>query len=347
MLTVAASLVLSLSGCGSSGSSGGGAPVLRVVSTPNPSLFPMLIAIAQNPALKVTLVPVSGSSTINSAFQNGEGDALLSMTFVAAKKSNDGVIEPMHLHSVNYWSGFHTLSYSEENITSIDDMTGKNYLISGPVGSGQNGGPDIFFQAAMKAIGYTSADFNMYYMPLNEGVTVFSGMQTLNDGEKTSGYLLVEPAATGMIMNSIAMGFNAERSVDMQVLINDARQYTLWGTGELPLGGLSVAVRIDNNSSFDTIVDSVEEAYNNAARDLMNAKNNPTELQQYATIISEGISNYYSDYNISIPAPVIVAALQNGKLVYKDNVPMQSIKSDLDNFLEFVIEETVDEAFYY
>lgn len=272
---------------------------------------------------------------------------MLSMTFVVAKKSNDRLIEPMHLHSVNYWSGFHTLAYTEDNLTSIDEFTGKNYMISGPIGSGQNGGPDIFFQAAMRAVGYTTGDFNMYYKPLNEGIAIFSNKTPLDDGEKVSGYLMIEPAATGMILNGLMGGYSAVRSVDMQSLINDQKGYTAWGSTELPLGGFSVAARIDNNASFNATVTAVKKAYNKAVADLMNAKNNPTELQQYATIISEGISYFYSDYNISIPAPVLVAALQNGKLIYKDNIPMQTIQSNLDDFLEFVIEDTVDDEFYY
>ncbi|HFS85502.1 MAG TPA: hypothetical protein ENK72_02670 [Epsilonproteobacteria bacterium] len=323
-----------------------GNPALRVVSTPNPSLFPLLIAMSENPTLNASLVPVSGSSTINSAFQNGKGDALLSMTFVAAKKSNDASIEAMHLHSVNFWSGFHTLTHQEDNISSMDDLVGKNYMISGPVGTGENGGPDIFFQAAMRAVGKSATNFTMYYQSLNEGYQTFGNKTVMDDGEKVSGYHMVEPAASGIIMNGMMGSYSAVRSVDMQALINDVEGYTAWSNNELPLGGFSIAARVDNNSSYDATVSSVLTAYNNAAQALMAAKGSLRKLQQYGSVISNGIARYYGDYNVSIPVPVIVAAIRNGKLVYKDNVPMESIKSELDTFLEFVIEDEVAEEFY-
>lgn len=319
-------------------------PILRVVSTPNPNLFPLLLAMASDDSLEVKIVPVSGGAGINSAFESGDGDALVSMTFVAAKKSNDSAIEPMHLHSVNFWSGFHTLSYAEDNITSMDDMVGKNYMISGPVGSGENGGPDIFFKAAMRAIGKSEGAFNMYYKPLMEGQSIFSEGTTLDDGERVSGYHMVEPAATGITMNNLMNGSSVARSVNMQSLFNDMQSYTSWDNTELPLGGLSVARRVDNNSSYDTIVSKVVTAYNNAARDLMDADR--IQLREYAQTISSGIEQYYGEYNISIPAPVVIAAIGNGQLVYKSDVDMDAIESDLDSFLEFVIEDTVAEEFY-
>ncbi|HQT25472.1 MAG TPA: hypothetical protein PLK99_02590, partial [Burkholderiales bacterium] len=58
---------------------------LRVVSTPNPNVFPLLLAMSENPGLPVTLVPVATGNDIVNAFSSGLGDALLSMTYAAAQ----------------------------------------------------------------------------------------------------------------------------------------------------------------------------------------------------------------------------------------------------------------------
>jgi len=339
-----------LSGCnGSSSESDTQAETdttLRVVSTPNPSLFPFLLALDSNPDLKATLVPVSGSKTINSAFQENKGDALLSMTYVAAKKSISESIEEMRLHSVNYWRGFQTLSYTEENISDMGDLVGKNYLISGPVGTGENGGPDIFFKAAARIAGFNSDNFNMHYQSLNDGVETFSTQAKMDDNQLVAGYLLVEPAATGMIMQGQSQDLSIHRSVDMQKLINDNRSYTAWESTELPLGGLSIAVRVDDDPAYKDSITALTQAYNQGAKDLMDAKGNMQTLREYAQIISDGITEHYAEYGIAIPMPVIMGAIQNGELIYKNNIENSTIQQDLDSFIEDVLEQEIDDSFY-
>lgn len=54
---------------------------LRVVATPNPNVFPLLLALARQPALPAVLVPIADGAQIDSTFSAGQGDTLLAMTY--------------------------------------------------------------------------------------------------------------------------------------------------------------------------------------------------------------------------------------------------------------------------
>lgn len=328
-----------------------GAPeptVLRVVSTPNPSLFPLLAGMYLNPDLSVEIVPVTGSKTIDSNLSVPTGDALVSMTYVAAKKSQEGSIVPMRLKSASYFHGFTMVTRQDDGITDIHQLKGKNLLVSGPIGSGENGGPDIFLQAYLAQNGLTAADFSVYYMPLGDGVQSFTAQAPLDNGDgnpdndtPADAYLLVEPAATGMVLNMAMSGTAAQKGVDLQ---QGFPAYGSWTHGELPLGGLSVVRSVDDNASYAALISAALKGYNAGAYLLMNGT--LEERRACAGYIAAQITELYGEYNISIPAEVIMASLINGALVYHDDMDIASIKSDLKVFLESVIGIPVDDAFF-
>lgn len=346
-------IVLSYTGCGSSKKTTKNfEKKIRIVSTPNPSLFPMLVALAQNPNLPVEIIPVSGSSTIDSNLSAGIGDGLLSMTYVSAKKSTTGSIPQMKLKSVNYFSGYMLLTRTSDGITNINELIGKNILISGPVGSGENGGPDIFFQAYLAEQNLSTTDFKMFYLPLNDGVAAVMNQTPLDDGDGNTlndkpadAYLLVEPAATGMAMNTNASGIEAyEISINLQ---NGFPSFSSWSNEQLPLGGFSLVKDFNDNVNNSEIIDLVVEKYNEGAKAIMEAYT-IQDQREYANIISNGIHTYYSKYDLTVPVPVIVAALNNinGGLVYKHNVDINEIYIDFNNVLESIVNNDIDEDFY-
>lgn len=301
-----------------------------------------------DPTLPIEMVPVTGSKTIDSNLSAGMGDALLSMTYVAAKKSQTGSIPPMRLHSVNYFSGFMLLTRAQDGVTSIDDLLGKNILISGPIGSGQNGGPDIFFQAYLAQEGLTVSDFSMHYLPLNDGVAAVMNQTPLDDGDDdpsddspADAFLLVEPAATGMVMNTQMSDTPMEKGINTQLSFAPKGS---WSQYELPLGGFSIIRAVSDDTANADLIERVIEAYSRAAEILMTSSK--IKQLQYANVIADGITKYYGQYDIAVPGPVIVVALDNGGLVYRYDVDLDAIYADLDTFLEMVIGIEVDTAFY-
>lgn len=332
----------------SSSSEAAALSTLRVVSTPNPSLFPLLTAQYLHPDLPVQIVPVTGSKTIDSNLSVPLGDALASMTYVAAKKSQSGTIVPMRLKSAAYYHGFMLVTRQSDGVTAIDALKGKNLLVSGPIGSGKDGGPDIFLQAYLAQSGLTTADFSVYYMPLNDGVAAFSAQTPLDDGDgdpsndtPADAYLLVEPAATGMVMMMASGATPVEKGVDLQ---EGFPAYGSWSFGELPLGGFSVVRSVDDNPDNAALIASVVTAYNEGAQALM--QGSFAQRQAYAGYISAQIDALYGQYGISVPAEVIIASLLNGALVYHGDDDIGGIKSDLKVFLESVIGSSVDDAFF-
>lgn len=308
----------------------------------------MLVALYLDPTLPVDIVPVTGSSTIDSNLSAGLGDALLSMTYVAAKKSDEGAIPPMRLRSVNYFSGFMLLSKSSDGITSLEALKGKNILISGPIGSGQNGGPDLFFQAYLAQEDLGADDFRLFYLPLNDGVAAMTAQTPLDDGDgnlsndaPADAYLLVEPAATGMVLNTMTGDTPLEKSLNCQRAFAPAGS---WAETELPLGGFSVLRSLDDLPENDALIAQITEAYNRGAEALMSATTG--ELQAYANAIAEGIDVYFGAYGIALPAPAIVAALYNGGLIYRYDVDLAQIQSDLDTFLTTVTGHETDPLFF-
>jgi len=139
---------------------------LRIVATPNPNVFALLLAMARQPALPVSLIPIGDGGQIDSTFAAGQGDALLAMTYTMAKKVISGKVPDLQLLRVNLWRGFSELAPSAAGVTSFSQLVGKGLLVSGPTSGGKGGGPDLIFQAALKRAGYGVADFKVCYLPV-------------------------------------------------------------------------------------------------------------------------------------------------------------------------------------
>lgn len=354
----------SLSGCG-----GGGAAVtdpivtpIRIASTPNPSVLPLLLALAREPNLPVTLLPVSNGSEIDQAFATRNAEGLLSMTWVAASKASNGSVPDLTLISVNFWRGFFELTPQNPSVANFADLTGHNLLLSGPVGGGRNGGPDTLFRAALKRAGfnpdiyqentvslnidgtpvsvvrrhYDSGDFRVYYLPVTAAVSVLNSGQTLDDGDgnplndlPASGSFMVEPAATGIVLQGMAANVTYRKAIDIQTLFMG---YTRWPSTQLPLGGLSIRASVLNDPNRASGIQRLRAAYEQAADDLMAARGHPSEMMDLTRLIADQVSRYYGQYGLSLPGPVIAAAVTNGSLVYRTDLSNTRILPDLIGF---------------
>jgi hypothetical protein len=324
---------------------------LRVAATPNPNLFPLLVAMADDPSLPVEIVPIADGADIDTVFANGKADALLSMTYTAAKKVISGKVPDLRLVYVGLWKGFSEVTYRNDHIKNFSDLRGKGLIVAGPTGGGKNGGPDLIFQAALKRSGMTSADMKICYLPVMDAVKLLKDSALLNTNSHcdpsfdfpASGISLVEPAATGMIMQGmmpLSVAKSMERSIEFQPLFSD---YTAWPKDELPHGGMSVLGKELDDPAQAKLVATVLSAYKKSAEKISKARR--FRLLSISETISKGITRYYKQYKLELPTPVIMASLMRDQLQFRaDATP--SMQADLNRFLTEVVGTSPSSHFY-
>lgn len=351
-------LVGSLAACGGAspetGSAAAAVSPLKVVATPNPNVFPLLVALARDAKLPATLVPIGDGAEIDAKFASGEAEALLSMTYTAAKKVIAGKTPGLQLHQAFFWRGFTEMTPQADNVTSFQQLVGKGLLVTGPTAGGKNGGPDLIFQAAIKRAGYTVADFKICYLPVLEAAPMIAQQQLMNSNAACdpsfnfppSGISLVEPAATGLAFQTTIPMSGTQRivkSIDFQALFTG---YTAWPSNQLPHGGFSVLQAVADNAMRTATVDAVLKAYAAGANEIAAAKGNPAATNEIATVISNGIKTYYGQYGLDLPAQVIGLAITQGELVFRTDLKNAALQNDLNGFLTEVVGSAPPASFY-
>jgi hypothetical protein len=89
---------------------------------------------------------------------------------------------------------------------------------------------------------------------------------------------------------------------------------------------------------------SVLSAYDAAVAEIAAAT--PAQRIQIAQIVSAGITKYYGNLGLDLPAPVIAAALASGELVIRSDLTLTTIQADLDRFLTEVVGSSPPAKFY-
>lgn len=324
---------------------------LRILTTANPNIFPLLVAMADDPSLPVEIVPIANTAEIDAELNGGKADALLSMTYTAAQKVTSGNIPDLRLVYVGLWKGFDEVTYTQDHIKNFSQLRGKGVIVSGPTGGGKEGGPDMIFQAALKRSGMTAADLNICYLPVMEASKLLKEHALLNTNTHcdaafafpASGISLVEPAATGMVMQgmmSLSSGSGMERSIEFQSLFTG---YTAWPADQLPHGGLSVMGSVLDDPVQAKNLAKVLAAYKNSVNKINHARR--FRLMVVSGVISDGIAHYFGQYQLELPKMVVMAALRSGQLVFRSDVPV-SVQEDLNRFLTEVIGQSPPEKFY-
>jgi len=351
---------------------------IRIISTPNPAVLPLLLAISREPELPIRLLPVRNGAGIDQAFASEQGEALLSMTWVAASKVISGTVPDLALVSVNFWRGFFELitATAVSPGKRLSSLSGKNLLLSGPVDGGRGGGPDLLFRAMIKREGYdpsnytentvlveiagkpisvvrrvyASGDFRVYYMPVMSAAKALSSQIVLDDGDglaaknqPASASFMVEPAASGIAMQGFMHGTMLHKTIDVQKIFSG---YSAWPSGQLPLGGLSVRASVLDDSARDWQIKRLRKAYESAAADLMEARGHPFKMARLASTISKGVDTYYGKYGLSLPIPVLAAAIQKGDLVYRSGLPASPMLPDLQRFESELLGAKVPASFF-
>lgn len=324
---------------------------LRILATPNPNIFPLLVAMADDPSLPVEIVPVADNAGIDTALNAGKADALLSMTYTAAQKATSGNMPDLRLVYVGLWKGFSEVTYKADGIRGFGQLRGKGVIVSWPVGGGKEGGPDMIFRAALKRAGMSVADLNICYLPVMEASKLLKDHALLNTNPHcdaafafpASGISLIEPAATGMIMQgmmSLASASGMERGIEFQPLFTG---YRAWPNDQLPHGGLSVMGRVLDDPVQAKNLAVVLAAYKKSVDKMNHARG--FGLISVSGSISDGMAHYFGQYKIEAPRMVIMAALRNGQLMFRSDAPV-SVQKDLNLFLTEVVGTSPPEKFY-
>ncbi len=340
-----------------------GSPPIRIVSTPNPSVLPLLLAMSDHPDLPVRLIPARNGEEITKTLSGADG--LVSMTWVA--EADRKFVPDLKLVSVDYWRGFFMLTPKSLHVSRLADLSGSNLLISGPTGGGRDGGPDLLFKAFMKRAGYDPSthsektvrivlgnrtipvvrrvypdgDFRVYYLPAMDAAKVLVSRAKLDDGSgnpaesrPASALFMADPAASGIVMEGRMEGVTIEKSIDVQAqFAGDSG----WQEGELPLGGMSLSSSILSDPVRGRDARRIVEAYEQAAEEIMAARGRPFRMMRVASAISDGVDQYFGQYGMRLPVMVIAAAIRNGDLVYRTDRKVQDMMPDLEKFDKEVI----------
>lgn len=320
---------------------------IGLVTTPNPHVFPLLLAMILDPALPIRLLPVAEARDADALFASGDADAILAMTYMGAKKRMSGAIPDLRLHSVTTWRGF--FEVAEEGVSSFGDLRGKTVIVSGPVGSGRNGGGDVIFQAAARRQGIDPThDLQVEYMPVAQGIERVAAGQA-------AAITLPSPGNTGLVMRArmaqnpvtaammrVRLGRSGasvplSSAIDFQRIFSGFRSFP---EGQLPLGGLHVSERALGQQDKRTKLDRIAQAYARAADRLM------SEPGRHAQAIASAFETRFAALGSGAPPGTLIAsAVEQGDLVYRSDVALDTVRGDLSTWLRELIGRDVDPGF--
>lgn len=319
---------------------------IGVVTTPNPHVFPFLLAMILERDLPVRLLPIAEAVDADSRFAAGEADAMLAMTYMGAKKRMSGAIPDLRLHWVTTWRGF--FEVAGEGVKSFADLRGKAVVVSGPLGSGRGGGGDVIFQAAARRQRVDpSRDLAVEYLPASQGVErVASG--------QAAGITLPSPGNTGLVMRSRMaqnpMGGAMIRmlgrsgpsvplasSIDFQRIFSGFRSFP---AGQLPIGGLHVSERALAQEDKRAKLERITQAYRRAASRLA------ADPSRLAGQIVEAFEGHFEALGSATPpARLISRSIEAGDLVYRGDIPVGAVREDLSAWLGELVGRKVDPDF--
>ena len=345
--TVAVAAVAALGGCSRKPKA---VPVvdgaLGIVSAANPHVFPLLLAMSLDPKLPVRLIPIAESVDADALFASGQADGLLAMTYMGARKRISGAIPDLRLHSIYTWRGF--FEVVAEGISSFADLRGKTVIVSGPIGSGKDGGGDVIFQAAARRQGIDPGrDLQVKYMPVKQGADrVASG--------RAAGITIPSPGNTGMVMRSqmaqkpVAHALMRLRGKgDMDVPLTSAIDFqrifsgfASFPDGQLPLGGLHVSERALASPAKRAKIDRIARGYANAVAAFM------ADPGRHADVIASAYDLHFGPMGGGAPpATLLSRSIEAGDLIYRRDISVGAVRADLSAWLGELLGRDIDPAF--
>lgn len=322
------------------------AGALGIASAPNPHVFPLLLAMSLDPHLPVRLIPIAESVAADALFASGQADGLLAMTYIGAKKRISGSIADLRLYSIWTWRGF--FEVVPEGIASFADLRGKTVIVSGPIGSGKDGGGDIIFQAAARRQGIVPGrDLQVKYLPVKQGADLVAA-------GRAAGITIPSPGNTGMVMRSqmaqkpVAHAIMRLRGKgDMDVPLTSAIDFqrifsgfASFPDGQLPLGGLHVSERALASPAKRAKIDRIARGYADAVTAFM------ADPGRHADMIASAYDLHFGAIGGGAPpATLLSRSVEAGDLVYRRDITVGAVRADLTAWLGELLGRDIDPAF--
>ena len=323
-----------------------------VVATPNPNVFPLLLAMARNPNLPVKLVAVADGAGIDTAFATQNADAVLAMTSTIAAKVASGKVPPLRLTDATLWRGFTVMVMGDVPAPALADLKGRGFIISGPTSGGQGGGPDLLFQAAMKRSGLAADDLKICYLPVKTGVDWLMNRKPLGDHANcepdkdvpAAGMLLVEPAVSGLtLMSRLPWKPRVDARIPIEPIFSG---FKAWPANQLPHGGLAVRVATLDDTSRAAAVLQVRQAYAAAIDEINAAHGSAIARYRLARVVSSGFKEHFGSFGLDLPALALANSLSEQALLYRRDLAVPALAGDLEKFLTEVVGRSLPASFY-
>ena len=345
--TAAVAAMATLPGCGRKAKM---APApdgaLGIASAANPHVFPLLLAMSLDPELPIRLIPIAEAVEADVLFASGQADGLLAMTYIGARKRMSGAIPDLRLHSIATWRGF--FEVVPEGIASFSDLRGKTVIVSGPIGSGKDGGGDVIFQAAARRQGIVPGrDLQVKYMPVKQGIAlVASG--------RAAGITIPSPGNTGMVMRSqmaqkplahAIMRIRGEGDMDVSLTsaIDFQRIFSGFASfpdGQLPLGGLHVSERALAVPAKRCKFGRIARGYADAVTAFM------ADPGRHADVIASAYGLHFGSIGGGAPPAMLLSrSVESGDLIYRRDISVGAVRPDLSAWLGELLGRDIDPAY--
>ena len=313
-----------------------------VVATPNPAVFPLLLALDRNPALGIRLIPAADGSGMLEALKAGRARAMVAML---ATEANIALAHPelgAALADVWMWRGFAVLGTQASGIAAIADVRGKGLLIAGPLSGGRGGGPDLMLKAALRHQGVGPQAALSCYMRVSDAASWIADQKPMGDHPNcepdkdlpASAILLAEPAATALTLMGHLPGRAALGArLPLEPLFPRSGA---WAPDELPLGGLMVS-RPESDLPEPASWAQMNAAVAAAVQEIRGAEGHLWKALQVAKSIARQFDRTYADMTLHIPTLALALSLYDGTLRYRSDRPVASMRTDLAAWIADVL----------
>lgn len=323
-----------------------------VVATPNPNVFPLLLALERQPQLPVTLLAVADGAGFDKAFVEQGADAMLAMTATIAAKVAGGAVPPLRLTDIALWRGFTAMVMADVPARTLANLKGKGFILSGPTTGGRDGGPDLLFQAALARSGLKPDDLKLCHLPVKVGVEWLMEHKPLGDHANCEpdkdipavGMLLVEPAVSGLaLMSRMPFKPKVDARIDIEPIFSG---FKAWPADQLPHGGMAVRDSTLADPSRQEALRLLRAAYAAAIDEINAARDQPIARLRLARTISSSFDRRFGGMGLELPSFALASALGDQRLMFRRDLSVNGVGEDLARFLEEVVKRKLPSSLY-
>lgn len=317
------------------------APIV-VAATPNPNVFPLLLAMQRQPALPVRLIAVGDGVGLDRAFAQG-ADAVVALTPTIASRVASGALPPLRLTDIALWRGATVMVVGDVPARTLGELKGRGFIVSGPTSGGRGGGADLLLRAALARQGLRPDDLKLCYIAVRAGVDWLLRRRALGEHANcepdkdvaADAMLLVEPAAGALaLLSRLPWQPRVDARLPLEPVFSGFRA---WPAGELPLGGLAVRTSTLGDAARAPALRAVREAYAAAIDEINAARGSTFARWMLAREVAAGFERHFGTFGLELPALALAGALGDGRLRYRRDVPVDAVRDDLARWLAEVV----------